>query len=158
MSTTQALADAVATLEDAAELYQNQNTTINEAVDSMQEQVSGYVSSARAEQGFLVINKNHHLLDTVPAVGDNQLAVGMGLNGGGDFFSKFATTMIRVSTGVEPSTRPPIARELLDAMGIGANTRHFSGSFNIFHIRRIDNTFQSTEPLCVCKDLRLPPG
>ena len=44
MSTTQALANAVSTLDQATQIYQQQNTNVNNAVDSMRQQVEELVA------------------------------------------------------------------------------------------------------------------
>ncbi|TCP11188.1 hypothetical protein EV683_1143 [Crenobacter luteus] len=61
-----------------------------------------------------------------------QLPLAMGVHAGGDFWGKFDVTIIPVRTGEDPTTRPPVVRELLQYMG--CDRQHFSAKFNIVQL------------------------
>lgn len=93
-----------------------------------------------ANRYLMPVNRNHDFrkIADVPSGGNTyQVPQGMGLNAGGNFFDKFEVELIPVISGSDPATRPIVVGELLDAMGIGADTLHFSTSFNIFRIKNI---------------------
>ncbi|WP_323872550.1 hypothetical protein, partial [Xenorhabdus doucetiae] len=94
------------------------------------------------ERTALAVNKNASFIDLAGS-GDRQLPVGMGLNAGGNFWDKFDVEFTKVESGVDPVTRPPIVRELLQYMKM--DRIHFHGNFNIMKltIKKVTNDFGS---------------
>ncbi len=84
---------------------------------------------------FFTVNGNHDFLKYTTTAAGNKSPYKMGWGNGLD--GKFETELIEVRSGSNPSTRLPVVRELLDFMGIGANTLHFSANFNILRVKNI---------------------
>ncbi|ASD67655.1 hypothetical protein [Pseudoalteromonas piscicida] len=105
----------------------------------LEQRVNSYLSGAREELGFTALNYNHDFLDTyTTANGEIELPVGIGTHSNNPITEYFDIEMIPVRSG-DVDGRSDVAKELLTAMNIGANTLHFSSSFKILHIKHKEN-------------------
>ncbi|WP_462150855.1 hypothetical protein [Pseudoalteromonas xiamenensis] len=111
---------------------------IDSRLAAKEQAVEGYILNARNEQGFEVQNYNHDFIDLYDR-GDIKLPVGMGLHADNPLNDYFDIEIIPVTSGAEPDKRHDVAQELLTAMNIGRGTQHFSGSFNILHLKHKAN-------------------
>lgn len=87
---------------------------------------------------MMALNYNHDFLD-IGGTAPNQLPVGLVVNADGAFWDRFTAEIIPVFSGVDPNGRHQEAKVLLDAMGIGQGTQHFTSSFNILKLVRKDS-------------------
>lgn len=117
--------------QEVAEKMADIDTKVAEASNAFQQ----FQESSRGELGFVAQNYNHDFLELVTMPNGQKLPVGMGVNAGGNFFDKFEVNMIPAISGADPDSRDPVAQELLTEMG--CNTKHFTRSFNILHVKRI---------------------
>ncbi|MFA0486602.1 phage tail protein [Vibrio sp. 10N.222.55.B11] len=100
--------------------------------------------TVRAELGFTALNYNGDFIDTktlpANARGDaNTYPIGAGIRN--DRNECFKVEMIPVVNGADPAMRHPEAKTLLDYMGIGRDTIHFSKAFNIMKLTVLDTAF-----------------
>ncbi|WP_154124798.1 phage tail protein [Grimontia hollisae] len=98
--------------------------------------------------GFTAQNYNGDFIDTME-LGENALGyknvypIGMGVGAGSN--DCFKAEMINVTSGHDPVFRHPEAQALLDYMGIGKESRHFSYSFRILKLTVLDTSFLQNE-------------
>ncbi|MEZ9956938.1 phage tail protein [Vibrio cyclitrophicus] len=95
--------------------------------------------------GFTALNYNGDFIDTNELSANshghkNVYPLGMGVRGGRN--DCFKAEVIPVKSGDDPAMRDSEAKALLDFMGIGRGTKHFSGSFNILKMTVLDASFQ----------------
>lgn len=100
--------------------------------------------TVRAEMGFTAQNYNGDFMDTHKFEANkhghkNEFPLSMGVREGRN--DCFKVEMIPVHNGDEPALRHPEAQALLDFMGIGRGTQHFSQSFNIMKMTVLDTAF-----------------
>lgn len=108
---------------------------IDNKVDQGIADVNESAERALTSLPFFAVNGNNNFLKYTITAGGNpspyQSGWGNGLDG------KFQTELIPVFSGTDPNLRPTIVRDLLDFMGVGSNTQHFSANFNILRIKNI---------------------
>ncbi|MDH0866456.1 hypothetical protein [Mitsuaria sp. GD03876] len=127
VDSTNQLTQTVASKMDAI------NTTVNAKVAELDAFKAGLLS----QLPMMALNYNHDFLD-VSGTAPQQLPVGLAVSADGAFWNRFSAELIPVNTGADPATRHDEAKALLDAMGIGRGTQHFTSSFNILKLTRKD--------------------
>ncbi|NOJ14186.1 phage tail protein [Vibrio splendidus] len=98
--------------------------------------------------GFTALNYNGDFIDTNELSANahghkNVYPLGMGVRGGRN--DCFKVEVIPVKSGDDPVMRDSEAKALLDFMGIGRGTKHFSSHFNILKMTVLDTTFQDMD-------------
>ncbi|WP_299695642.1 phage tail protein [uncultured Vibrio sp.] len=101
--------------------------------------------TVRSEMGFTAQNYNHDFYDinslsTNRHGVENVFPLGMGVNTGRN--DSIKAEMIWVGSG-DPELRDPIAKELLDFMGVGRSTTNMSLNFNILKLTILDLDFMA---------------
>jgi hypothetical protein len=104
---------------------------IDQRVTQKRDELEAWRGSHLDEHAAMAINFNARMT-AHGGSGPNTLPLAMGVNAGGDFWSKFDAELIPVRSGTDPLTRPPVVRELLQYMG--CDREHFSGWFDILKL------------------------
>ncbi|MBO0161523.1 hypothetical protein J0692_04685 [Vibrio alginolyticus] len=118
---------------------------IEKSVSDAQKKAQSTIESVADNLGFMAINYNADMKDIYVSKEPNkqgvinQVPLGWGVKP--DLLDCCHFEMIPVTSGSTPSERHEEARALLDFMGIGADTKHWSGSFNILKIKVLDTSF-----------------
>lgn len=133
MSLEQQLADAIASQNTLTQAIAGKRAEIDAGVAAQAAAFAAWKAGIEYRQPYFAINKNASML-LISGAGDQRLPTYMG-SSLPDFWGAFSAEIIQVLTGSTPSTRHPEARALLDAMGIGADTLHFHGYFNILKLK-----------------------
>ncbi|MEC5207375.1 hypothetical protein QF022_002331 [Vogesella perlucida] len=129
-------------LESQIAALVDSTTALTQEVANKQAQVDARVTAKIAE----LDNWRAGHLDEHPAIAVNFnarmtahggtdpqiLPLGMGVHAGGDFWNKFDVSLIPVRSDVDPTTRPPVVRELLQYMG--CDRQYFAGYFDILKL------------------------
>ncbi|NLS14745.1 hypothetical protein HGP28_17950 [Vibrio sp. SM6] len=108
---------------------------IDKKVDDGIKEVTDASLAALQSLPFFTVNANNNFMKYITTSGGNPSPYKGGWGNGLD--GKFETEIIPVTSGVDPESRHEIAKELMDFMGLGSNTRNFSGSFNILRIKNV---------------------
>ena len=108
---------------------------IDQKVDTGIKEVSDAATLALQSLPFFTVNGNNDFLKYTTTAGGNPAPYKSGWGNGID--GKFETEIIPVRSGSNPSERLPVVIDLLNAMGIGGATHHFSANFNILRIKNI---------------------
>lgn len=131
MSLESSIADLVRASTDLTATVRGKTAEIDSKVAAKINEMEAWKNGHIGEHGTLAVNYNAgmtRLSGTAP----QQLPLGFGVSAGGDFWSKFDVNIIPVPFGVEPETRKPIVRELLQYMG--CDRKHSSLNFNIVEL------------------------
>ena len=123
MSTTQALANAVSTLDQATQIYQQQNTVINTAVTDMQDAVNGYLADASGQKPLIRLTPRQY-----GNLERDNLA-GWVKNGFNISVSLYRT----IYGGIALDERDAESQEILTAMGM-RSPKHFFPNINVLRM------------------------
>ncbi|EKA6056041.1 phage tail protein [Vibrio parahaemolyticus] len=94
-----------------------------------------------SDLGFTAYNWNGDFMDVVqlaPNKNGTTNSYPLGLGVVGDFNDGVKAEILPCISGGNPALRDPAVRDLLDYMGIGADTQYFSGSFNVLKLTVVD--------------------
>ncbi|MDK9755667.1 hypothetical protein KIV40_09570 [Vibrio sp. D173a] len=118
---------------------------IDKSVSDAQKKAQSAIEATADNLGFMAINYNADMRDFYVAKQPNkqgvinQIPIGWGVKP--DFLECCHLEMIPAVSGSVAVERHEEVRALLDFMGIGADTKHWSRSFNILKIRVLDTSF-----------------
>ncbi|MCP1289795.1 hypothetical protein NK214_06280 [Chromobacterium sp. S0633] len=131
MSLESSIADLVRATTDLTATVRGKTVEIDGKVAAKISEMEVWKNGHLSEHGFIAVNYNARMT-RVSGEAPQQVPIAMGLNAGGDFFSKFDLKIIPVVGGVDPATRPPVVRELLQYMG--CDRHNFTAEFNIVEL------------------------
>ncbi|MDH5880422.1 hypothetical protein L8S15_15100 [Vibrio sp. S/42/10] len=118
---------------------------IDKSVSDAQTKAQSAIESTADQLGFMAVNYNSDMKDVLVQEQPNkqgvinQIPLGWGVKP--DLLDCCHLEMIPATSGSVPVDRHEEVRALLDFMGIGADTKYWSGSFNILKIRVLDTSF-----------------
>lgn len=135
MSVEQSLTNAVQACNNLTAAVNGKMTQIDSKVDQGIAEVQQSADQALTSLPFFAVNGNNNFLKYSVTAGGNPTPYKAGWGNGLD--GKFETELIPVFSGSNPNERPTVVKELLDFMGVGANTLHFSAKFNILRIKNV---------------------
>ncbi|MDC4168145.1 hypothetical protein C5F64_08610 [Photobacterium damselae subsp. damselae] len=135
MGLEQQISSLVQASENLTGAVNNKIGEIDKKVDDGIKEVKNAAELALRALPFFTVNGNNDFTKFTTTSAGNPSPYKLGWGNGLD--TKFETELIEVRSGSTPSERLPIVRELLDFMGIGANTLHFSAKFNILRVKNI---------------------
>ena len=136
MSTTQALADAVATLEDATELYQQQNTVINNAVDTMQSRADQKIQELNAVQ------PEKRIVQTIRIEGSSDYFYPVWFSWSANNFGAGSLTVSRMFNWNRGVLHPSHSAALL--LEMEGNGWNWAGDANFLEIKRFSERYHAS--------------
>ena len=134
-TSTEQIAELIRSNTELKSYFEGVRGAIDRKVADADKRVDGFIAGARGEQTHVRVTKNQELKP----------------NSAGSFpefwsggYTKRATLLEKVSTGVEPTQRSRLAREFLRALN--SDTKYFAGSFYIWELEIYPNRATNGQP------------
>jgi hypothetical protein len=140
MSLEQQIAALVDSTTALTQEVSNKQAQVDARVAAKINELEAWRGNHLNEHPAIAVNFNARMT-ALGGTAPQQLPLAMGVHAGGDFWSKFDVTLIPVTSGLDPITRPPVVRELLQYMNM--DSQYFHGGFNILKltVKSIANSF-----------------